>query len=116
MKTLRKENISTGITALGLLAICILLAACRSESSPESLPESGKTTEQETTAVSFISVAELKDKLESGSPIILVDIRNSDAYSASHIDRAVSIPLDEIPDRYQEIPQDREVIVYSGCA
>jgi hypothetical protein len=126
-----------------LLALCMLLPSCQAEQSSESLPEPSKiteqetvpttdinvtepssdplpepseTTEQETPVVSSISVEELKDKLEDGSPIILVDVRNRDEFLTNHIKGAVSIPLDEIPDRYQEIPRDREVIVYADCA
>jgi hypothetical protein len=86
------------------------------ESSSEPMPESSEITEQETPAVSSVSVEELKDKLENGSPIMLVDVRNRDDFLTNHIKGAVSIPLDEIPDRYQEIPQDKEVIVYADCA
>jgi PBP1b-binding outer membrane lipoprotein LpoB len=138
MKTLVKEHICTRAIIVCLLALCMLLPSCRTESSKiteqetvpatdtsvaeftespsETLPEPSKTTEQETPAVSTISVDELKDKLEDGSPIMLVDIRNRDDFLTNHIKGAVSIPLDEIPDRYQEIPRDREVIVYADCA
>ena len=86
------------------------------ESPSEPLPEPSKIPEQETPEVQSISVDDLRDKLEDGSPIILVDIRKKDDFLTNHIEGAVSIPLDEIPDRYEEIPQDKEVIVYADCA
>jgi acid phosphatase class B len=116
MKTLIKEAISARTIIVCMLALCMLPASCQSESSPESLPETSEITEQETPAVSSISVDELEDKLENGSPVMLVDVRNRDDFLINHIKGAVSIPLDEISDRYQEIPQDKEVLVYSDCA
>lgn len=146
MKTLIKEAISARTIIVCLLALCMLLPSCRTESTAEPisepddttiqetitnadtsttdvteapsepLPEPSETTEQETPVVSYISVEELRDKLEDGSPVMLVDVRNRDEFLTNHIKGAVSIPLDEIPDRYQEIPQDKEVIVYADCA
>jgi hypothetical protein len=116
MKTLIKEHFSTRILTVCLLALCLLLPSCTTEPSSESLPESSVISEQETPTVSSVSVDELKDKLEDGSPVMLVDIRNRDDFLTNHIRGAVSIPLDEIPDRYQEIPRDGEVIVYASCA
>ena len=86
------------------------------ESPSEPLPEPSKTPEQETPAVQSISVAALKNKLDDGNSIVLVDIRTKDRYETSHIDRAISIPYDDIADRYEEIPQDGEIIVYASCA
>ena len=86
------------------------------ESPSEPLPEPGKTAVQETPEVQSISVAALREKLEKGSIIILVDIRKRDDFLTNHIEGAVSIPLDEIPERYEEIPQDREIIIYASCA
>jgi len=86
------------------------------ESPSEPLPEPSKIPEQETPEVQSISVDDLRDKLEDGSPIILVDIRKKDDFLTNHIEGAVSIPLDEIPERYEEIPQDREIIIYASCA
>ena len=86
------------------------------ESPSEPITEPSQTTQQETPTVSSISVAALKQKLDDGNSIVLVDIRTEDRYETSHIDTAISIPFIDIPDRYQEIPQDREIIVYTSCA
>jgi 3-mercaptopyruvate sulfurtransferase SseA len=111
-----KESVFYSVPVVCLLALCMMLPSCQAEPSSEPPTEPSKTTVQETPAVSSISVDELKDKLENGSPIMLVDVRNRDDFLTNHIKGAVSIPLDEIPDRYQEIPQDKEVIVYADCA
>lgn len=43
---------------------------------------------------------------------VLVDVRNREGYQKEHIPGAVSIPEDELENRLNEIPRDKEVIVY----
>ena len=146
MKTLIKEHFPIRILTVCLLALCLLLPSCTAEPSSESLPEPGKTTQeetmpatttseteltespseplpepskttrQETPAVQTISAAALKKKIDDGNSIVLVDVRATDRYDTSHIDKAISIPYNDIPDRYDEIPQNGEIIVYTSCA
>ena len=112
MKTLIKEHFSTRILTVCLLALCLLLPSCTTE--PSSEP--GKTAVQETPEVQTISADALKKKLDDGNSIVLLDVRTTDRYDTSHIDKAISIPYNDIPDRYEEIPQDGEIIVYTSCA
>ena len=114
MKIPVRKSVSTLIAVVCLLSLCAIIPACQTESPPESSPESGITPL--TVSNTDISVSELKDKLENDNQLLLVDVRTEAEYSSMHIKGAVSIPLNEIPDRYGEIPRDIEVIVYSGCA
>jgi rhodanese-related sulfurtransferase/biotin operon repressor len=59
-----------------------------------------------------ISREELLERLRSGEPLVIVDVRPTEEYLAAHIDGAVSIPLDELEDRLRELPHDREVVAY----
>lgn len=59
-----------------------------------------------------ISVGELKQLLESGQPVTLIDVREADEYAALHIPNSKSIPLGAIWARQAEIPQDHPVVVY----
>ena len=63
-----------------------------------------------------ISVEDVKLKLDSGQNFILVDVREQSDFDTSHINTAISIPVDELPDRYEEIPQGLEIIIYAECA
>ncbi len=56
-----------------------------------------------------IDVDELAARLEAGA--VLIDVRRPDEHEAAHILEATLIPLDEVPDRADEIPSDREVLV-----
>lgn len=44
--------------------------------------------------------------------VVLVDVRPQDEFEAGHIEGAESIPLDELEQRLDELPRDREVIAY----
>jgi rhodanese-related sulfurtransferase/predicted transcriptional regulator len=44
--------------------------------------------------------------------VVLVDVRPTDEFEAGHIDGAESIPIEELEQRLDELPSDREVIAY----
>ena len=67
------------------------------------------------TTTHISSMEEAKYKLDSGYNFILVDVRSKKSYDGSHIDGAISIPFEELKDRYTEIPQYSKVIVYAAC-
>lgn len=50
---------------------------------------------------------------EAGSAI-LVDVRTEAAYEGQHIAGAISMPVDQVAQRYAELPSDKLVIFY--CA
>ncbi len=43
--------------------------------------------------------------------IVVIDVRQPEEYAAGHIPGARLIPLGELPDRLEEIPQDERVVV-----
>lgn len=75
-------------------------------STPPSVPDS---------AVPRISLEQLKEKLDAGVDIIIVDVRSKGDFDEGHISGAVSIPWQqEMEARYTELPRDKEVITYCG--
>lgn len=58
-----------------------------------------------------ISGEEAKDLVANGA--LLVDVRDPDEFAHGHLDGAVNVPLDTIPDRIEELEQ-RPIILY--CA
>ena len=60
-------------------------------------------------AVTEITADELADRIAAGEP--LFDVRRPDEYESGHVPGAVLIPLDEVPDRVEEFPSDREFLV-----
>jgi DNA-binding transcriptional ArsR family regulator len=62
-------------------------------------------------ALERVSVAELRERLASGTVVVL-DVRPAIEYRAGHIAGAHSIPLAELEARLREIPEGQEVIAY----
>ena len=58
-----------------------------------------------------IDVRELKRKMDAKEDFFLLDVREPNEYQIGKIPGSTLIPLGEVPQRYQEIPKDREVIV-----
>src|SRR5438309_1348005 len=61
--------------------------------------------------VQVIGRVELRERLARGDAV-LIDVRPQEEYAAGHIDGARSIPLEELDQRFAELPTDREVVAY----
>lgn len=58
-----------------------------------------------------VDIDELAERLESGA--VLIDVRQPDEYQEFRVPGARLIPLDELPDRLDEVPTDQTV--YAIC-
>jgi hypothetical protein len=76
-------------------------------STSPSVPDSGSD-------VPRVSLEQLKEKLDAGADIVIVDVRSKEDFDEGHIIGAVSIPWEEIEDHYTELPRDKEIITYCG--
>lgn len=56
-----------------------------------------------------IDIAGLADRLDEGAPVF--DVRQPDEYEEAHVPGVRLVPLDQVPDRADEFPTDREVYV-----
>ena len=61
--------------------------------------------------MSEISVDELKRRVDAGEELVLLDVREPDEIATAAIPWATVIPMGEIPDRIDEIPRDKPLIV-----
>ena len=100
---MKRTLAATGVMVI-LMALCTMIPSCQPET-----PTPGKPTQK-------IQVDELKNMIESRESFVLVDVRPKVSFDMWHIDGAINIPMQEIPDRHTEIPQSAEVIVYSECS
>ena len=66
---------------------------------------------QEAPQVPEITCADLKKRIDSKKSFVLVDVREPHEYQISKIAGSTHIPLGEIPKRWQEIPQDQEIVL-----
>ena len=54
---------------------------------------------------------ETRDKMERGEAV-LVDVRSKASFDQAHAAGAISIPETEVFDRLDELPRDKEVVLY----
>ena len=57
---------------------------------------------------------ELEQLLRDRPEILLLDVRTSEEFATGHFSGALNIPVDELPGRLSELPQDGLILVY--CA
>ncbi|MEH0154629.1 MBL fold metallo-hydrolase [Limibacter armeniacum] len=74
----------------------------------EAWKASGRSTEE----IISISAEELEEKIKEG--VSVVDVRNPNEFSSSHIENAQTYPLDYINDHLNEL--DKEKTIYLHCA
>ena len=105
-------------------AASLLLGACgsnveESASVPipaveESAGASISVVEEPTGAL--LSPAELADRIQAGSALLVLDVRSPKEYARRHIRGAINIPHDELGTRLAElaIAKSGEIVVYSN--
>jgi hypothetical protein len=64
----------------------------------------------------IITTEDLRQKIIRGDNIILIDVRSKLEYDEGHLPSSLSLPLAVLPERYNEIPQGGEDVVYASCA
>lgn len=67
-------------------------------------------------AQDFISPQDVRKQQETNPAPLLIDVRAPEEFAAGHVAGAVHIPAGELPDRLQEIPQDRLAVPYCNMA
>ncbi len=59
-----------------------------------------------------ITVDELKEKVENGSPVVLLDVREPMEWEIAHLENAVLMPVAQVPERVNELSTADEIVVY----
>lgn len=60
--------------------------------------------------IAEVSPSELRQRLDQGDEVTVVDLRQSWEYEAGHIPGAVSIFIQDIPARLHDLPQDTDIV------
>lgn len=101
MSTMRKA-----LLALGLLLVLGACAATPQGSAPSTAGAPGGYT--------TIAVSELKARLDAGEPLLVLDVRTPEEFIGDgHIAGATLIPLQELPQRLDEL--DKETPIACFC-
>jgi phage shock protein E len=62
-----------------------------------------------------ISAKELKSKIDNDENIIILDVRDENAYREGHIKNAISISVSDISHEIEDIVQDKDTLVCTYC-
>ena len=89
-----------------LAFITLALASCSSTASTQA-----PVTEAE---VPRVSLEEALTAIQSGEAVV-VDVRSAEAYAASHIAGAISVPLDEIESNPAGLDLDKDQWIITYC-
>lgn len=54
----------------------------------------------------------VKGRLDKGEPLLMLDIREYDEVATASIEGAVHIPMGELGQRLDELPKDKDVVVF----
>jgi adenylyltransferase/sulfurtransferase len=63
-------------------------------------------------AGSEITPEQLKKRIDAGENLFVLDVRNPNEFQICRIPGTTLLPLPELPNRFAEVPKDREVIVH----
>lgn len=109
---------------MGLIRSLARKVLGRSTPAPESKPAPtpatsvslAGVTEEESEKFSNLErgAQELKERIDAGETVLLVDVREPNELATGIIPGAISIPLGQLPERWQEVKDANEVVVY--CA
>ncbi len=94
----------------GVLALCLAcwLLPASAQMTQAQILNPAATPE----AVASINPQAFQSLIAGNRPVFILDVRQQDEYDAGHVDRAVLIPLNALPDRFGELPKDKIIVVY----
>jgi rhodanese-related sulfurtransferase len=91
---------------------------------PPALSSNGRVTDEKKTepTVNFISAEELKTKVNTNEPVVIIDVRNSESYASNDakIKGAMHVNVRKLKYRLgfpplKDVPKDRQVVTYCSC-
>lgn len=98
-----KSRSRSAVLAFGILALSAVFGCQKGSVEYVKYP-----SEKE---VPRISVDEAKKEADAGTAII-VDSRAEAAYKQEHIANSISLPSSSLPDKFEELPKGKKIIVY----
>lgn len=62
--------------------------------------------------IARITAQELRNRLDAGEEVMIVDLRTALDSEAASIPGAIRIAMEDLPSRHREIPRDREIVLF----
>lgn len=104
-----------GLPVLLLLTVAMALTGCAAQSAAGSEEPSSVVSDiQAADAHRKITATEAKERMDSGDPIVIVDVRTEEEYVTGHVYGAILVPNETITDiPSKALPDlDAELLVY----
>jgi 3-mercaptopyruvate sulfurtransferase SseA len=108
---MKKPFVRNLTLVLGVIFAFLLIAA-QTSADPSRYPQFAQYHLPEGVTPDFIHLDDLVDEIIQKRKPMIIDVRSREEYTASHIKGSVSIPLDEISSRLDEIPKDKPLVLY----
>jgi rhodanese-related sulfurtransferase len=59
-----------------------------------------------------VTPSEFFSELSNNSNSVVLDVRTLEEFNAGHLDKAVNIPVDDLRQRLDEVPGDKNIFLY----
>ncbi len=79
------------------------------------LPGAGFTGHGIEDTIDTLAVERVKQLMDAGEKLVLVDMRPAKEYQQNRLPGARSLPLAEVANRFNEIPKAGRVVLYCDC-
>lgn len=90
----------------------ILMAGLTLAGIPAVAENAPKDTPAVQLQVPTVAPSEFRQMIRHKAAYFLIDVRTADEFAAGHIDGAVLMPLDQLPQTYKRIPKGVTLVVY----
>lgn len=95
-------NLRTALLWVIVLSIGAILTGCAG----------AVAVDAQTATSQLISPVEYVADFDDPASHLLIDVRTPEEFASGHIDGSVNIPVEEMPERLDEIPGDAPIVVY----
>jgi hypothetical protein len=109
---MNKNAIPIAVAVAGLSALLFAgVAAMRGGGSAKPAATTTVATMTSLESVPRISVAALREKMDRGE-VVVMDVRDIDSYTASHIAGAMHIPVSYLESELPYLPRGKPIVAY----
>jgi predicted sulfurtransferase len=109
---MNRNGIAIGVAVVGVSALLFAgVAAMRGGRAAKPAVTSTVTTMTSLESVPRISVASLHEKIDRGE-VVVMDVRDIDSYTASHIAGAMHIPVSYLESELPYLPRGKPIVAY----
>jgi 3-mercaptopyruvate sulfurtransferase SseA len=109
-RTNRRPLLLIGLGFFLMIGALVIWALANPEESSQNGSLSGQSTPV-ASQVERVSLQEAKTAFDQGQAVFL-DVRSAEDYAASHIPGAISIPINELNGRANELDPDEWIVTY----